>query len=68
VEQSEVLHQQRSEMSFDEIYQALRMSIKQDDKKWRYVVSVWPDHFVYEEDGENAKSSSTRSTSSLTRS
>lgn len=44
-----------SEMSFDDIYQALRMSIKQDDKKWRYVVSVWPDHFVYEEDGENAK-------------
>lgn len=42
-----------SEMSFDDIYQALRMSIKQDDKKWRYVVSVWPDHFVYEEDGEN---------------
>lgn len=44
-----------SEMSFDDIYQALRMSIKHDDKKWRYVVSVWPDHFVYEEDGENAK-------------
>ncbi|MBF8466272.1 DUF2213 domain-containing protein [Klebsiella oxytoca] len=44
-----------SEMSFDDIYQALRMSIKQDDKKWRYVVSVWPDHFVYEEDVENAK-------------
>ncbi|EPV8684096.1 DUF2213 domain-containing protein [Enterobacter hormaechei] len=44
-----------SEMSFDDIYQALRMAIKQDDKKWRYVVSVWPDHFVYEEDGENAK-------------
>ncbi len=44
-----------SEMSFDDIYQALRMSIKQDDKKWRYVVSVWPDHFVYEEDGENVK-------------
>ncbi len=44
-----------SEMSFDDIYQALRVSIKQDDKKWRYVVSVWPDHFVYEEDGENAK-------------
>ncbi len=44
-----------SEMSFDDIYQALRMSIKQDDKKWRYVVSVWPDHFVYEEDGENSK-------------
>ncbi|WP_275269621.1 DUF2213 domain-containing protein [Citrobacter freundii] len=44
-----------SEMSFDDIYQALRMSIKQDDKKWRYVVSVWPDHFVYEEDGENIK-------------
>ena len=44
-----------SEMSFDDIYQALRMSIKQDDKKWRYVVSVWPDHFVYEEDGENTK-------------
>lgn len=44
-----------SEMSFDDIYQALRMSIKQDDKKWRYVISVWPDHFVYEEDGENAK-------------
>lgn len=44
-----------SEMSFDDIYQALRMSIKQDDKKWRYVVSVWPDHFVYKEDGENAK-------------
>lgn len=44
-----------SEMSFDDIYQALRMSINQDDKKWRYVVSVWPDHFVYEEDGENAK-------------
>lgn len=43
-----------SEMSFDDIYQALRMAIKQDDKKWRYVVSVWPDHFVYEEDGENA--------------
>jgi 3-methyladenine DNA glycosylase Mpg len=58
-----------SEMSFDEIYQALRMSIKQDDKKWRYVVSVWPDHFVYEEDGETpSRSSSTRSTSSLTRS
>lgn len=44
-----------SDMPFDDIYQALRMSIKQDDKKWRYVVSVWPDHFVYEEDGENAK-------------
>lgn len=44
-----------SEMSFDDIYQALRMSIKQDDKKWRYVVSVWPDHFVYEEDGDNTK-------------
>lgn len=44
-----------SEMSFDDIYQALRMSIKHDDKKWRYVVSVWPDHFVYEEDGENTK-------------
>ncbi|EMH0544186.1 DUF2213 domain-containing protein [Enterobacter hormaechei] len=44
-----------SEMSFDDIYQALRMSIRQDDKKWRYVVSVWPDHFVYEEDVENAK-------------
>ncbi|MCM7399791.1 DUF2213 domain-containing protein [Enterobacter cloacae] len=44
-----------SEMSFDDIYHALRMSIKQDDKKWRYVVSVWPDHFVYEEDGENTK-------------
>lgn len=44
-----------SEMSFDDIYQALRMFIKQDDKKWRYVVSVWPDHFVYEEDGENTK-------------
>lgn len=44
-----------SEMSFDDIYQALRMSIKQADKKWRYVVSVWPDHFVYEEDGDNAK-------------
>ncbi|SBL94449.1 gp7 [Raoultella ornithinolytica] len=44
-----------SEMSFDDIYQALRMSIKQDDKKWRYVVSVWPDHFVYEEDGDGAK-------------
>ncbi|HBB9908096.1 TPA: DUF2213 domain-containing protein [Citrobacter freundii] len=44
-----------SEMSFDDIYQALRMSIKQDDKKWRYVVSVWPDHFVYEEDGESIK-------------
>lgn len=44
-----------SEMTFDDIYQALRMSIRQDDKKWRYVVSVWPDHFVYEEDGENAK-------------
>lgn len=44
-----------SEMSFDDIYRALRMSIKQDDKKWRYVVSVWPDHFVYEEDGENVK-------------
>lgn len=44
-----------SEMSFDDIYQAIRMSIKQDDKKWRYVVSVWPDHFVYEEGGENAK-------------
>lgn len=44
-----------SEMSFDDIYQALRMSIKQDDKKWRYVVSVWPDHFVYEEDGDNAR-------------
>ncbi|MGX8902777.1 DUF2213 domain-containing protein [Citrobacter werkmanii] len=44
-----------SEMSFDDIYQALRMSIKQDDKKWRYVVSVWPDHFVYEEDGDNSK-------------
>ncbi|HAU5705260.1 DUF2213 domain-containing protein [Citrobacter farmeri] len=44
-----------SEMSFDDIYQALRMSIKQPDKKWRYVVSVWPDHFVYEEDGDNAK-------------
>jgi hypothetical protein len=43
------------EMSFDDIYQALSMSIKQDDKKWRYVVSVWPDHFVYEEDGENVK-------------
>lgn len=45
-----------SEMSFDDIYQALRISIKQDDKKWRYVVSVWPDHFVYEEDGDNTKS------------
>ncbi len=44
-----------SEMSFDDIYQALRMSIKQDDKKWRYVVSVWPDHFVYKEDGENVR-------------
>ncbi|ORJ47854.1 DUF2213 domain-containing protein [Kluyvera intermedia] len=44
-----------SEMSFDDIYQALRMAIKQDDKKWRYVVSVWPDHFVYEEDGDNTK-------------
>lgn len=44
-----------SEMSFDDIYQALRMSIKQDDKKWCYVVSVWPDHFVYEEDGDNTK-------------
>lgn len=44
-----------SEMSFDDIYQALSMSIKQDDKKWRYVVSVWPDHFVYEEDGDNTK-------------
>ncbi|HID7509793.1 TPA: DUF2213 domain-containing protein [Enterobacter hormaechei] len=44
-----------SEMSFDDIYQALRMAIKQDDKKWRYVVSVWPDHFVYEEDVENAE-------------
>lgn len=44
-----------SEMSFDDIYQALRMSIKQADKKWRYVVSVWPDHFVYEEDGDNSK-------------
>ena len=44
-----------SEMSFDDIYQALRMSIKQNDKKWRYVVSVWPDHFVYEEDGDNSK-------------
>ncbi len=42
-----------SDMSFDDIYQALRMAIKQDDKKWRYVVSVWPDHFVYEEDGDN---------------
>ncbi|MDU1367639.1 DUF2213 domain-containing protein [Klebsiella michiganensis] len=44
-----------SEMSFDDIYQALRMSIKQDDKKWRYVVSVWPDHFVYEEGGDGTK-------------
>lgn len=44
-----------SDMSFEDIYQALRMSIKQDDKKWRYVVSVWPDHFVYEEDGDNTK-------------
>lgn len=44
-----------SDMSFDDIYQALRMSIKQNDKKWRYVVSVWPDHFVYEEDGDNSK-------------
>lgn len=44
-----------SEMSFDDIYQALRMSIKQNDKKWRYVISVWPDHFVYEEDGDNSK-------------
>ncbi|NUL36633.1 DUF2213 domain-containing protein [Kosakonia sacchari] len=44
-----------SEMSFDDIYQALRMAIKQNNKKWRYVVSVWPDHFVYEEDGESAK-------------
>lgn len=43
-----------SEMSFDDIYQALRMAIKQDDKKWRYIVSVWPDHFVYEEDGDNS--------------
>lgn len=44
-----------SEMSFDDIYQSLRMAIKQDDKKWRYVVSVWPDHFVYEEDADGAK-------------
>lgn len=41
-----------AQMSFDDIYQALRMAIKSDDKTWRYIVSVWPDHFVYEQDGE----------------
>ncbi|MGA9606524.1 MAG: DUF2213 domain-containing protein [Rouxiella badensis] len=41
-----------SQMSFDDIYQALRMAIKSDDKTWRYIVSVWPDHFVYEQDSD----------------
>ncbi|NPE52403.1 DUF2213 domain-containing protein [Dickeya dadantii] len=45
-----------SDMSFEDIHQALRMAIKTDDKTWRYIVSVWPDHFVYEEDSEGAKS------------
>lgn len=44
-----------SDMSFEDIHQALRMAIKTDDKTWRYIVSVWPDHFVYEEDVEGAK-------------
>jgi hypothetical protein len=51
-----------SEMSFDEIYQALRNQAGR--QKVRYVVSVWPDHFVYEEDGKT----SSRNTSSTTRS
>ncbi|ADU69437.1 DUF2213 domain-containing protein [Pantoea sp. At-9b] len=41
-------------MSFDDIYQALRMAIKSDDKTWRYIVSVWPDHFIYEQNAEGA--------------
>ncbi|WP_226052660.1 DUF2213 domain-containing protein [Dickeya chrysanthemi] len=45
-----------SDMSFEDIHQTLRMAIKTDDKTWRYIVSVWPDHFVYEEDSEGAKS------------
>lgn len=43
-----------SQMSFDDIYQALRMAIKSDDKTWRYIVSVWPDHFVYEQDSDGS--------------
>lgn len=46
-----------SDASFDEIYQMLREAIRAPSGSdvYRYVVSVWPDHFVYEEDGENAK-------------
>ncbi|WP_313687032.1 DUF2213 domain-containing protein [Pantoea sp.] len=43
-----------SDMSFDDVHQALRMAIKSDDKTWRYIVSVWPDRFVYEQDGDGA--------------
>lgn len=45
-----------SDMSFDDIHQAIRMAIKTDDKTWRYIVSVWPDHFVYEEDTDGMPS------------
>ncbi|EAB6379059.1 DUF2213 domain-containing protein [Salmonella enterica subsp. enterica serovar Altona] len=44
-----------SDMSFDDVYQALHMALRQGNNKFRYIVSVWPDHFVYEEDGENSK-------------
>lgn len=41
-----------SQMSFDDIYQALRLAIKTDGDIWRYIVSVYPDHFIYEENGK----------------
>ncbi|MGU9775718.1 DUF2213 domain-containing protein [Salmonella enterica] len=44
-----------SDMSFDDVYQALHMALRQGNNKFRYIVSVWPDHFVYEEDRENSK-------------
>ncbi|EPY1673823.1 DUF2213 domain-containing protein [Salmonella enterica subsp. enterica] len=40
-----------SEASFDEIYQMLREAIRPstDSGVYRYVVTVWPDKFIYEE-------------------
>ncbi|MDF7650757.1 DUF2213 domain-containing protein [Erwiniaceae bacterium L1_54_3] len=45
-----------SQMSFDDIYQALRLAIKTDGDTWRYIVSVYPDHFIYEENGKGSAS------------
>lgn len=40
-----------SDASFDEIYQMLREAIRapSDSDVYRYVVTVWPDKFIYEE-------------------